>query len=167
MKTKWMRRMALVMAGTMLLAGTAGCTKQAAPAAVDGGGSAKQGMAKNPNLDDGKNVVGICWSSLAAEATQVLIQNYQDHYKEYGIDEIILLQAENNLERQIDQLQDLANQNCDIMWTRMALRRLWTASWPRESRLLPLTGASIQISIILWKRIMCPADVMWRKPLPC
>ena len=44
MKTKWMRRMALVMAGTMLLAGTAGCTKQAAPAAVDGGGSAKQGM---------------------------------------------------------------------------------------------------------------------------
>ena len=43
MKTKWMRRMALVMAGTMLLAGTAGCTKQAAPAAVDGGGSAKQG----------------------------------------------------------------------------------------------------------------------------
>ena len=104
MKTKWMRRMALVMAGTMLLAGTAGCTKQAAPAAVDGGGSAKQGMAKNPNLDDGKNVVGICWSSLAAEATQVLIQNYQDHYKEYGIDEIILLQAENNLERQIDQL---------------------------------------------------------------
>ena len=115
MKTKWMRRMALVMAGTMLLAGTAGCSKQAAPAAVDGGGSAKQGMAKNPNLDDGKNVVGICWSSLAAEATQVLIQNYQDHYKEYGIDEIILLQAENNLERQIDQLQDLANQNCDII----------------------------------------------------
>ena len=52
---------------------------------------------------------------LAAEATQVLIQNYQDHYKEYGIDEIILLQAENNLERQIDQLQDLANQNCDII----------------------------------------------------
>ena len=45
MKTKWMRRMALVMAGTMLLAGTAGCTKQAAPAAVDGGGSAKQGLA--------------------------------------------------------------------------------------------------------------------------
>ena len=44
-----------------------------------------------------------------------MIQNYQDHYKEYGIDEIILLQAENNLERQIDQLQDLANQNCDII----------------------------------------------------
>ena len=57
MKTKWMRRMALVMAGTMLLAGTAGCTKQAAPAAVDGGGSAKQGMANKPKLDEGMKVV--------------------------------------------------------------------------------------------------------------
>ena len=57
MKTKWMRRMALVMAGTMLLAGTAGCTKQAAPAAVDGGGSAKQGSESGRRKECGGNLL--------------------------------------------------------------------------------------------------------------
>lgn len=104
--------LALVLAMVFTLAACSG-----APAGAASGTTASvaTGGAKNPNLDDGKNIVGICWSSLAAEATQILIKNYQDHYKEYGIDEIILLQAEGNLERQIDQLQDLANQNCDII----------------------------------------------------
>ena len=114
MKKMWLRKMALAVVGTILLTGLAGCSQESASSSGSSGGT-PQGMPKNPNLDDGKNVVGICWSSLAAEATQVLVQNYQDHYKEYGIDEVILLQAENNLERQIDQIQDLANQNCDII----------------------------------------------------
>ena len=77
--------------------------------------ASSSGEVKNPNLDDGVNRVGICWSSFSAEATQILMANYEAHYKEYGIDEIIMLEAEGNLERQIDELQDLANQGCDVI----------------------------------------------------
>lgn len=77
---------------------------------------AESGMpAENPNLNDGVNRVGIAYSNLAAEATQVLIANYEEHYKEYGIDELIILQAENNLQTQIEQVMDLVNQKCDII----------------------------------------------------
>ncbi len=79
------------------------------------GDTADSGAVKNPNLDDGVNRVGICWSSFSAEATQILMANYEAHYKEYGIDEIIMLEAEGNLERQIDEMQDLANQGCDVI----------------------------------------------------
>ncbi len=115
MKRNLLKMGALALAATFLLTACSGSSGSSAPAPQGGGSGAAAGAAKNPNIDDGKNIVGICWSSLAAEATQVLVQNYQDHYKEYGIDELILLQAEGNLERQIDQLQDLANQNCDLI----------------------------------------------------
>ncbi len=115
MKRNLLKMGALALAATFLLTACSGSSGSSAPAPQGGGSGAAAGAVKNPNIDDGKNIVGICWSSLAAEATQVLVQNYQDHYKEYGIDELILLQAEGNLERQIDQLQDLANQNCDLI----------------------------------------------------
>ncbi len=70
---------------------------------------------ENPNLNDGVNRVGIAYSNLAAEATQVLIADYEAHYKEYGIDELIILQAENVLQTQIEQVMDLVNQKCDII----------------------------------------------------
>ena len=80
-----------------------------------GGGDGGSGAVANPNLEEGVNRVGICWSSFSAEATQILMENYEKHYKEYGIDELVVLEAEGNLERQIDQLQDLANQACDVI----------------------------------------------------
>lgn len=109
MKKATMKALALILVVCLSL-GLVACSsnKNEAPAA-------NNGSVPNPNLGDGKNVVGICWSSLAAEATQILIANYQNHYKEYGIDELILLQAEGNLETQINQLQDLANQKCDVI----------------------------------------------------
>lgn len=72
-------------------------------------------FADNPNLKDGKNVLGICWSNWAAEATQILIADYEAKYKEYGFDELISIQSEGDLETQISQIQDLANQGVDVM----------------------------------------------------
>ncbi len=110
MKQRMSKILAVVLAAVMLLA-LAACSS-GTPA---GSGSPDGGPVKNPNLDDGVNRVGICWSSFSAEATQILMANYEAHYKEYGIDEIIMLEAEGNLERQIDEMQDLANQGCDII----------------------------------------------------
>ena len=70
---------------------------------------------QNPNAGDGKNILGIAWSNLAAEATQKLVAHYEEVYKDYGWDELIVVQADNNVETQISQIQDLANQGVDMM----------------------------------------------------
>jgi len=112
MKQKVFKALALLLAVVMLMA-LAACNSDSGATPTGGGSTA--GEVKNPNLDDGVNRVGICWSSFSAEATQILMSNYENHYKEYGIDEIVMLEAEGNLERQIDEMQDLANQGCDII----------------------------------------------------
>lgn len=115
----------IVMAVVMLLSLVGCSTQEAAPAQDEAtkeetaanAGVAVEGVsfADNPNLKDGKNVLGICWSNWAAEATQILIADYEAKYKEYGFDELISIQSEGDLETQISQIQDLANQGVDVM----------------------------------------------------
>ena len=113
MKQKVLKALAFVLTLAMALS-LAACSSSGGNSS-GGNAGGNTAAVENPNLDDGVNRVGICWSSFAAEATQILMENYEKHYAEYGIDEIIMLEAEGNLERQIDQLQDLANQGCDII----------------------------------------------------
>ena len=94
----------IVMAVVMLLSLVGCSTQEAAPAPDEAtkeetaanAGVAVEGVsfADNPNLKDGKNVLGICWSNWAAEATQILIADYEAKYKEYGFDELISIQSE-------------------------------------------------------------------------
>lgn len=113
MKQKVLKALAFVLTLAMALS-LAACSSSGGNSS-GGNAGGNTAAVENPNLDDGVNRVGICWSSFAAEATQILMENYEKHFAEYGIDEIIMLEAEGNLERQIDQLQDLANQGCDII----------------------------------------------------
>ena len=97
----------IVMAVVMLLSLVGCSTQEAAPAQDEttkeetaaNAGVAVEGVsfADNPNLKDGKNVLGICWSNWAAEATQILIADYEAKYKEYGFDELISIQSEGDL----------------------------------------------------------------------
>lgn len=125
-----MKKTLALMLAVLLIASFVGCTTAAEPAAASPEAAAAEAaateanagvavtgvpFAQNPNLSDGKNVLGIAWSSWAAEATQILIADFEASYKDYGFDEIISVQAENDVETQISQIQDLANQGVDIM----------------------------------------------------
>lgn len=107
--------LALILTAALSMTCVACGSKSAAPAGGDAPSEAAGQTVKNPNMDDGKNVLGIAWSNLAAEATQILMAHYEEVYKDYGFDEMILVQADNNVETQISQIQDLANQGVDMM----------------------------------------------------
>lgn len=123
-----MKKFLSIMLAVIMLVACVGCSAPAEEVSAEEAAAVKEetaanagvavegvAFADNPNLSDGKNVLGICWSSWAAEATQLLIADYEAKYKEYGFDELISIQSEGNLETQISQIQDLANQGVDVM----------------------------------------------------
>ena len=73
-------------------------------------------MVYNADLqEDGVNRLGVAYSTLQYSASQILVENYESNYQDYGFDECIVLTAEGDLETQIGQIQDLVNQQCDVI----------------------------------------------------
>lgn len=113
--------LALVLALSMLLALPA-CSPADPGSSPDSGNASgvkyvgDTKVVYNPELqEDGVNRIGIAYSTLKYSASQLLVQNYEDHYQEYGFDECVVLTAEGDLETQIGQIQDLVNQKCDLI----------------------------------------------------
>ncbi len=65
--------------------------------------------------DDGVKRLGVAYSALEFSASQMLVEAFKANYKNFGFDEVIVLSADGNLEKQINQIQDLVNQKCDII----------------------------------------------------
>ena len=115
--------LALILAVVMVLTLVA-CTS-AAPAASSGDAAASTDGTKyvgdtkvvyNADIqEDGVKRLGVAYSTLKYSASQMLCENYEKNYKEYGFDEFIMLSAEGDLETQIGQIQDLVNQKCDVI----------------------------------------------------
>lgn len=109
MKRAMKKTIAIILVLTMVLALAVGCSK--APT----GGTSTAGVPISPGLKDNVKRLGFSVAYTTAEAILLMTQNIEARYKDYGFDELIVLNAENSLERQIDQMQDLAAQNCDII----------------------------------------------------
>lgn len=109
---------ALALAAIMVLSLTA-CSNAAPASTGNTDGTKYVGDTKvvyNADLqNDGVKRLGVAYSTLKYSASQMLCENYEKHYKEYGFDEFIMLSAEGDLETQIGQIQDLVNQKCDVI----------------------------------------------------
>lgn len=123
MKSSIKRVLAAVLTLAIVLS-LAACTSTDPNAAPVGDDSAAGGakfvgetkVAYNADIqEDGVKRLGIAYSTLQYAASQLLVEGYENHYQEYGFDEIVVLTADNNLETQINQIQDLINQKCDVI----------------------------------------------------
>lgn len=116
---KSLTALVLVLAMALSLAACSNANPSVGNADASGSGGKYVGdtkVAYNPDIqEDGVKRLGVAYSTLKYSASQMLCENYNAHYKEYGFDEFIMLSAEGDLETQIGQIQDLVNQKCDVI----------------------------------------------------
>lgn len=121
-----LKKLGAVSLAAMMMLSMVGCSNSAPSSAGESGGTSTSSdgvtyvgdtnVVYNPEIqEDGVNRIGVAYSALEFSASQMLVKNFEENYQDYGFDECIVLSADNDLETQINQIQDLVNQKCDII----------------------------------------------------
>lgn len=128
-----MKKLVTIMLALAMLITCAACTNErtdtpAAPAPAGDGAQAAApsgagvtyvgdtNVVYNADIqEDGVKRLGVAYSTLQYDASAKLVRAYETKYSEYGFDEIVALTADGDLETQINQIQDLINQKCDVI----------------------------------------------------
>ncbi len=118
MKTSFKRAVCFLLV-LVLVVFMSACSSGSNEKAPEGGSSAGDlpgGVpAGGPGKDDGVLRLGASFAQIGSQAMQVMAAEFERYGKEAGFDEVIILSAENQVERQIDQIQDLITQKCDVI----------------------------------------------------
>lgn len=106
---KYRKSLAIILAFIMA-AVLAGCSTTTT---TDGGNEASEAAESRKN--DGVNRIGFSMAEITGQAVQQEAQSFEDKAKELGFDEVTVLSAENSVETQVSQINDLITAECDVI----------------------------------------------------
>lgn len=94
----------------IMMAALTGCTSTVS---TDGGSAASDAAKKR--MEDGVNRIGFAMAEITGQAVQQEAQSFEDTAYALGFDEVIVLSAENSVETQVSQINDLITSACDVI----------------------------------------------------
>ena len=101
----------LIILFTMILA----LTLAAYTSTLPSDGDSAQSEDAERRKKDGINRIGFSMAEITGQAVQQEASSFEEAAKELGFDEVIVLSAENSVETQVSQINDLITSDCDVI----------------------------------------------------